>query len=267
MATEVIEKAKKIKKRRTAYFNTKIIILVLFLLFLLVFIILNFLFNVNKFSVSITDTLEKEYGIIIYDNEVEMSHQRKLFADGMDNMGDMSIKWLPEDIHSASNGGSNNGDNYIAYTFFIENAGRDTINYFYEIIVDDVIKEVDEAVRIVVYRNDEERTVWAKLNKETGLPEKDTTPFYDYEKTVAAFGSRYDFKVEDIDKYTIVIFLEGDDPECLNNLIGGEIKMHMEIREEYIDPIELKRQQDEERKKNIEKYSNNSENDNLVNEG
>ena len=36
--------------------------------------------------------------------------------------------------------------------------------------------------------------------------------------------------------------------------------MHMEIREEYIDPIELKRQQEEERKKNIEKYSNNSEN-------
>ena len=43
---------------------------------------------------------------------------------------------------------------------------------------------------------------------------------------------------EDLDKFTVVIFLEGDDPECLNNLIGGEIMMHMEIREEYIDSNE-----------------------------
>ena len=43
-----------------------------------------------------------------------------------------------------------------------------------------------------------------------------------------------DFKVGDIDKYTIVIWVEGDDPECKNNLIGGEIKMHMNLIEEHI---------------------------------
>lgn len=238
MAKEVLEKASKIKKRKSAYFTVKIILLILLLLFVIVFIILNFVFNVNKFSVSLTDTLEKRYGIIIYDDEVEMSHQRKLYADGVSNMGDMSVKWLPDDIHTGSDGGSHNGDNYIAYTFFIENTGHETINYFYEIIVDDVIKEVDEAVRIVVFHNDEEKKVWAKLNKETGKPEEDTIPFYDYDKNIAVFGSRENFKVEDKDKFTVVIFLEGDDPECLNNLIGGEIMMHMEIREEYIDSNE-----------------------------
>ena len=47
--------------------------------------------------------------------------------------------------------------------------------------------------------------------------------------------SRNDFKVGDVDKFTIVIYLEGDDPDCLNDIIGGEIKMHMEIREEHLD--------------------------------
>ena len=37
-----------------------------------------------------------------------------------------------------------------------------------------------------------------------------------------------------IDKYTIVIWLEGDDPECVDGLIGGEIKMHMNLTEEHI---------------------------------
>ena len=41
--------------------------------------------------------------------------------------------------------------------------------------------------------------------------------------------------VGDIDKFTIVIYLEGEDPDCLNNIIGGEIKMRMDIREEHVD--------------------------------
>ena len=45
---------------------------------------------------------------------------------------------------------------------------------------------------------------------------------------------REGFKPGDIDKFTIVIFIEGDDPDCLDPLIGGEMKMHMDIKEEHI---------------------------------
>jgi len=31
-----------------------------------------------------------------------------------------------------------------------------------------------------------------------------------------------------------VVFVEGDDPDCLDEIIGGEMKMHMEITEEHI---------------------------------
>ena len=34
--------------------------------------------------------------------------------------------------------------------------------------------------------------------------------------------------------FTIVIYLEGDDPDCIDSLIGGEMKMHMDITEEHI---------------------------------
>ena len=42
------------------------------------------------------------------------------------------------------------------------------------------------------------------------------------------------FKVGDIDKYTVVIWVDGPDKECDNSLIGGEIKMHMTLTEEHI---------------------------------
>ena len=46
---------------------------------------------------------------------------------------------------------------------------------------------------------------------------------------------RKDFKPGDTDKFTIVVWLEGDDPDCVNALLGGEIKMHMDIKEEHIE--------------------------------
>ena len=45
---------------------------------------------------------------------------------------------------------------------------------------------------------------------------------------------RKNFKSGDIDKFTIVIWIEGDDPDCIDDLIGGEMKMHMEVTEEHI---------------------------------
>ena len=45
---------------------------------------------------------------------------------------------------------------------------------------------------------------------------------------------RTNFNLGDIDHYTIVVWLEGDDPDCVDDLIGGEIKMHMNLTEEHI---------------------------------
>lgn len=232
MAKEVIVTADTIKKRKKAFLKTKVVIGLLILVFLLIFTILGIVFNVNKFTITLDNKLQDEKGIILYSDPNEKAHQRKLFASALNDMDNISYDWIPKDVHTSSNGGSHNGDNYIAYTFYIENEGEVSVNYWYSIIIDDVIKRVDEAVRVIVFLNDDE-TVYAKINNETGEAEKNTEPFY--KDDVVVLKSRNDFKVGDVDKFTIVIYLEGDDPDCLNDIIGGEIKMHMEIREEHLD--------------------------------
>jgi hypothetical protein len=42
----------------------------------------------------------------------------------------------------------------------------------------------------------------------------------------------------DIDRITIVVWIEGSDPECINSLIGGHLKMHMDITEEHINSMD-----------------------------
>ena len=76
------------------------------------------------------------------------------------------------------------------------------------------------------------KTVYAKKNSLTGANERDTEMFYSDE--LAVLRQRKDFKPGDVDKYTVVIWLEGDDPDCVDAIIGGEIKMHMDIVEEHL---------------------------------
>ena len=45
--------------------------------------------------------------------------------------------------------GDHNGKNYIAYTFYVENTGKENINYWYEVIVDDVVPSALPSITVV----------------------------------------------------------------------------------------------------------------------
>ena len=39
----------------------------------------------------------------------------------------------------------------------------------------------------------------------------------------------------DLDKITVVVWIEGDDPECTNALLGGHVRLHMKLTEEHTE--------------------------------
>lgn len=234
MAKEVVVKASTIAKRKKRYQKTKLTISIVLLILIFSFIILSIIYKGGRFTITLDPRLSADNRIVIYeDNEIKES-KRKLVARDLDFMDNISIDWIPQNIDTEANG-SHNGENYIAYTFYIENEGEETINYWYMVLIDDVIKNVDEAARVMIYKNGE-KTVYAKTNSLTKEAEKDTKPFFSKDKAVVEQRNR--FAPGDVDKYTIVIWLEGDDPDCTDNILGGEIKMHMEIREEYYETKE-----------------------------
>ena len=231
MAKEVIVNAKKIKKRKKIFKITKISLACLLLFLIFIFIILNVIYKGGKFTVSLDKRLALDSKIVLYEDDEIKEEKRKLEARDLEFMDNISIDWLPQNIDNEANG-SHNGENYIAYTFYIANNGEEIINYWYSVIIDDVIKNVDEAARVMVFLNGE-KTVYAKKSSYTNEAEPGTKAFYS--KDTAVLEQRNSFSPGSIDKFTVVIWLEGDDPECNDNILGGEIKMHMEIRGEYKD--------------------------------
>jgi len=224
------QKAKKESRKKARKIVLKILLVVIILFLVNVYIILSIMYKGENFTITLDSEYGRESGLVIYE-ELENKYLRTfLRSDDIEFFTDISVNWLPKDIDNEGEG-SHNGRNYIAYTFYAENMGQDTINYWATIKIDDVIKNVDEAIRVMVFKNGE-KVIYAKNNMITGNPEPGTTPF-ENEDTVMLEVTE-NFKVGDIDKYTVVIWVEGDDPECKNNLIGGEIMMHMTLTEEHI---------------------------------
>ena len=224
----IIKRANKIKKKKKLVKIIKLSLLVSILALLLSYFVIGLIYNNGNFTITLDKNLYMQNNLIIYDNVDYKVFRSELNAEPVEYLDNMSSRWLPNNLYDHQ-GGSHNGDNYIAYTFYIENMGEEVTDYWSEVIIDDVIRDIDEAIRIRVYKNDSFVT-YAKLGR-NGAVERDTVAFED--DTHVGLDHVENFMPGDIIKYTIVIWLEGNDPECTDNLLGGEIKLHMEFNSEF----------------------------------
>lgn len=229
MKNTVNVEAERIYKRKLFSKLVKIVFLLLIILLSVIYLFLYIAYDGGRFTVSLDRNMSNRKNIYLSETGEKDKKVRKLSAETLDYMDNISIKWLPATLDTEKTG-AHNGDNYIAYTFYVVNAGKETVNYWYEINIDDTIKNVDEAIRLMIYKNGKP-TVYAKKNKVTKKAEPNTKAFVS--KKIAVLEQRKKMKPNTKDRYTVVIWLEGDDPECNNELLGGELKMHMDFTEEH----------------------------------
>lgn len=150
----------------------------------------------------------------------------QLNANIVYDMTNISGNDLPANIDKIN--GSHNGENYIAYTFYLLNAGDDTISYEEEMYIENVSKGVDEAVRVAIYKNGE-KVVYGKTKTNGAGIEGDCDE--EFLSSSYVMRSRTEgFAPKDKEKYTVVIWLEGNDPDCVDDIIGGTIKFGMNFR-------------------------------------
>ncbi|MCR5540976.1 MAG: hypothetical protein K6F71_09210 [Ruminococcus sp.] len=142
------------------------------------------------------------------------------------DMTNISGEDLPENLDMIN--GSHNGESYIAYTFYLINGGDDTISYEGEMSIENVTNNVDEAVRVAVYVNGE-KTVYGKTKSNGTGKESDCDSEFT-SATVVMRNNREKFEPKAKDKYTVVIWLEGNDPDCTDELIGGTLKLGMDFK-------------------------------------
>ncbi|MDD6489251.1 MAG: hypothetical protein PUG48_05490 [Clostridia bacterium] len=150
----------------------------------------------------------------------------RLNANIVYDMTNISGEDLPANIDRVN--GSHNGDNYIAYTFYLTNSGKDTLTYSGELYMESITGNVDEAIRVAVYRNGE-KTVYGKTKSNGGGIEKDCDKEFASARVISE-EKHEKFRPGQQDKYTIVIWLEGNDPDCTDEIVGGQMKMGLNFK-------------------------------------
>ncbi|MDO4487468.1 MAG: hypothetical protein Q4B67_00055 [Eubacteriales bacterium] len=176
----------------------------------------NFTINLNRLEMY-------RKGIAISEDGAFTRPTARLIASPVKDATNISIDDLPLNLHKID--GDHNGTNYMAYTYYIRNAGKEDVSYRAIVTLESASKGAEEAVRVAVWNGDE-CTVYAAPSR-TGEPEEGCVNFIS--RDIVCIYNVDDFEIGNVNKYTIVIWLEGDDPECVDRIVGGNVQFAMNI--------------------------------------
>ena len=205
----------------------------------------------GHFTINLTADMLRN-GFELSETEDFAETKTRLFAQEIRNSNATSIYEMNRGLFEEE--GPHNGPGYMAYTFYIRNNGQETTNYGYTV---NIISETLDTGKAswVMFFEDDKQIVYAR-EQDNGRPESlwgyptapfeecaysadsqyfyedghygiSTTPFID--KTTALQGYVENFKPGDVKKYTMVAWLEGDDPDCNNSILGGHCGFNIQF--------------------------------------
>lgn len=200
----------------------------IFLLFLLLIVAFLFILafmqeKMGNFTINLNRLELYRRGIAIDDTGDFKDPTARLSVRTVPDATNITLSDLPENIDEID--GDHNGYNYMAYTYYVRNAGKEDVKYVARVHLESCAKGAEKAVRIAIWRNGE-RTIYAAPAADGG-PEDGCVSF-ESKKIVCSYVEE-DFLVGNVDKYTIVIWMEGEDPECIDTIVGGSVQFSMTI--------------------------------------
>lgn len=173
-------------------------------------------------------------GIILSSEESFTNPTPRLMTDPIEDARDMTYSWLKLEEVLKTDGNYVDPDyDYVAYTFYIRNDGLETVDITYHIRMTEIYKNLDEAIRILVIEDDVKETMYQKLD---GLDEFGAIPYYPQimpkpklfvSDSIVARETFTRFEPEQVKKFSVIMWLEGYDPDTNDEVMGGRIKLQM----------------------------------------
>lgn len=201
----------------------KIMLLIFLLLIAFLFLLAFMQEKMGNFTINLNRLELYRKGIAIDDKGTFDDPTARLVVKTVPDATNITITDLPDNLDDID--GDHNGYNYMAYTYYVRNAGKEDVKYVAKVHLEACAKGAEKAVRIAIWRNGE-RTVYAAPAADKG-PEDGCVNF-ETDRIVCTYEEP-EFLVGNVDKYTIVIWMEGEDPECVDSIVGGSVQFSMTI--------------------------------------
>ena len=218
----------------------------------------------GHFTINMSEGMFRE-GFILSETRDFRNPTTHLFATPAEGVPCISITDIPEYVDTID--GQHNST-YFAYTFYCRNEGESTVDYIWQVNLNSESQNLSSACWVMVFE-DGKMLFYAEPNTGNGRaealpPRGDDSRGYvgrplgafskrpgaqyqlihegrsfDYIRvipipflsdTVVAEGEQTGVKPGDVHKYTVVMWMEGDDPDCTEDMIGGHIGMDFGFR-------------------------------------
>ncbi len=205
----------------------------------------------GSFTINLTADMLKA-GFVLYNNAQFRQPETRLFSEKLEQVNNITLSDIPTTVDDID--GPHNGKDYIAYTFYIRNEGDAEADYAWYMNFLAETMEVGQCVWVMLYEDGSqviyaEPTSAGKAEELYGFKE---APFgeaaYAYDsqyyikdgkyglvttahvdETIVAQGLIEDVQPGEAHKYTVVIWVEGYDPECTDERFGGFAKYSMDF--------------------------------------
>ena len=214
-----IEIVKYNKRRKILSIILTVCLIILIILFLVSMLVTQW----GDLIISVESPAVKK-GIVLSEDPEFKTQSASLSAEQVKDVTNITYSWLPLDLDTSEDG-EHNGENYVAYTFYCKNNGEVTLDYDAYLEITGVAKSADEATRVMIYKNGEPAIYGKGQYNDRNTAETDCTKFETNERVMTT--TTEDFEVGEVDKYTIVIWVEGNDPECIDDIRNGHVRMRM----------------------------------------
>jgi hypothetical protein len=172
-------------------------------------------------------------GIILSSDEAFTNPTPRLMTEPIEDARDMTYSWLKLDELQNTDGNFVDPDyDYVAYTFYIRNDGLETVDITYHLRMTEVYNNLDDAIRILIIEDGVE-TMYQKLDRVLTngdlpyYPEIMPKPKLFVSDTIVARENFVKFEPGQVKKFSVVMWLEGYDPDTDDDVLGGRIKLQM----------------------------------------
>ncbi|HBG32871.1 MAG: hypothetical protein A2084_03660 [Tenericutes bacterium GWC2_39_45] len=188
--------------------------------------------NAGNFLMSV-DQASRLRGIGLTTEEDSSVTESRLMSDPIKEARDITYTWLKLDEIDATDGNFVDVDHeYVAFTFYLKNSGSETVDISYYIRLTEIYNNLDLGIRVLVIQDGEQ----SMYMKEDIVAPGTEPPYYPEAMPTAQFfltermvmrNTVTNLKPGDYVKFSVVVWLEGYDPDTTNDILGGMIKMEM----------------------------------------
>lgn len=188
--------------------------------------------NVGNFIMSLDEDL-KERQIYMSETEDFLVPTASLQAGAVKGARDITYSMMH--IEEAVNNDGNYKDpyfKYVAYTFYVKNMGDETTSLEYETQITVNKNDLDKAIRVMIISQidgkREDSIYMLPDTEEAVYVDMPECKYFINERLIMRERVDYFFP-DQVLKFTVFLWLEGQDPDTTADVLGGQIKLQMKF--------------------------------------